>query len=64
MAIKEKACKICKTIYLDGDKCPNCGAKDSIEGFKGRIIVLDPEKSEIAQKLNLKTKGEFAIKTK
>ena len=64
MVIKEKACKICKTIYLAEDKCPNCGAKESIEGFKGRIIVLNPEKSEIAQKLNLKTPGEFAIKTK
>lgn len=64
MAVKEKACKICKTIYLDGDKCPNCGSKESIEGFKGRLVVVNPDKSEIAQKLNLKTPGEFAIKTK
>ncbi len=64
MAIKEKACKICKTIYLDGDKCPNCGSKESIEGFKGRLVVINPDKSEVAEKLNLKTSGEFAIKTK
>lgn len=59
---KQKACKICNTIY-EGEKCPKCGSRESTEGFKGRIIVLDPEKSEIAQKLNLKSKGEFAIKT-
>jgi len=60
---KQKACKICNTIY-EGEKCPRCGSKESTEGFKGRIQVLNPEKSEIAQKLNIKEKGKFAIKTR
>lgn len=60
---KQKACKICNTIYED-DKCPKCGSRESTDNFKGRIVVLNPEKSEIAQKLNLKSKGNFAIKTK
>ena len=61
---KDKACKVCNIIYETGDKCPKCGSKESTEGFKGRIVVLDPEKSEIAKKLNLKDKGNFAIKTR
>lgn len=61
---KAKACKICNSIYESGEKCPCCGAKESTEGFKGRIFVLDPEKSAIAKKLNLKKKGNFAIKTR
>jgi DNA-directed RNA polymerase subunit E" len=61
---KEKACKMCKTIYLEEDKCPNCGSKESTESFKGRIVVINPEKSEIAQKLNIPSKGNFAIKTR
>lgn len=60
---KSKACKICKRIY-EGDKCPNCESKESIDSFKGRIIIMDPEKSEIAKKLNIKEKGNFAIKVK
>lgn len=60
---KQKACKICKTIY-DGEKCPQCDSRESTESFKGRIQILNPEKSEIAQKLNLKDKGNFAIKTR
>jgi DNA-directed RNA polymerase subunit E" len=64
MASKEKACKICKTIYEEGDKCPKCGSKEYTEGFKGRIVVLNSEKSEIATKLNLKDKGTYAIKTR
>jgi DNA-directed RNA polymerase subunit E" len=60
---KQKACKMCNTIY-EGDKCPKCSSRESTEGFKGRIIVLNPEKSEIAKKVNLKDKGNFALKTR
>ncbi|HEA46585.1 MAG TPA: DNA-directed RNA polymerase subunit E'' [Candidatus Pacearchaeota archaeon] len=60
---KQKACKICSTIH-EGEKCTNCDSKESTEIFKGRIVVLDPEKSEIAKKLDLKDKGNFAIKTR
>ncbi len=61
---KQKACKICNTIYETGDKCPKCHAKESTDSFKGRVVILDPENSEIAKKLNLKDKGNFAIKTR
>lgn len=61
--MKQKACKICNRIY-EGDKCPGCDSKESTESFKGRIVVLNPEKSEIAQKLNIKEKGNFAIKAR
>jgi len=61
---KTKACKLCRTIVEEGDKCPNCSSKELTEGFKGRIIVLNPEKSELAQKLTLKEKGNFAIKAR
>lgn len=60
--MKQKACKICNTIY-EGDKCLTCESKESTESFKGRIVILDSEKSEIAKKLDIKEKGNFAIKT-
>lgn len=61
--MKSKACRICKKIY-EGDKCPDCGSKESTENFKGRVFILNTEKSEIAKKLNIKQKGNFAIKTR
>ncbi|MBS3094521.1 hypothetical protein J4474_02550 [Candidatus Pacearchaeota archaeon] len=61
--VKQKACKICNKIYT-GDKCPKCDSKESTDNFKGRIVLLDPEKSEVAKKLNLNSKGNFAIKTR
>jgi RNA polymerase subunit RPABC4/transcription elongation factor Spt4 len=60
---KPKACKICNTIYED-DKCPKCESREFTDNFKGRIVVLNPEMSEIAPKLKLKSKGNFAIKTR
>ena len=56
-----KACKQCKAIY-EGAQCPECASKEFTDAFKGKITVLDPEKSEIANKLNLKKKGLFAIR--
>ena len=62
--VKSKACRICNAIYETGEKCPKCGAKEFTDAFKGRIVILDAEKSEIANKINLKEKGNFAIKTR
>ena len=61
---KAKACKVCNTIYEEKDKCPKCDSKESTEGFKGRVVVLNPDESEIAKNLKIKGKGNFAIKTR
>jgi DNA-directed RNA polymerase subunit E" len=61
--MKTRACKICNTIHEE-DKCPKCDSRESTENFKGKIIVLNPERSEIAVKLKLKDKGTFAIKAR
>ena len=61
MASEHKACKQCKTIY-EGSKCPKCGSEEYSDASKGKVIVLDSEKSEIARNLKLKDKGTFAIK--
>ncbi|MBU0760417.1 MAG: DNA-directed RNA polymerase subunit E'' [Nanoarchaeota archaeon] len=59
---KQKACKKCRTVYK-GAKCPRCGSEESTDTFKGKIFVLNPEESEIAKKIKLNEKGEYAIKT-
>lgn len=58
---KEKACKECKTIYR-GNKCPECGSTEGVEGFKGRMYIFDSEQSEIAKNIGIKKKGVFAVK--
>jgi len=58
---KEKACKNCKLIY-EGDKCPGCEKKDVSDTFKGKVEIIDPEKSELAKNLKVTKKGVYAIK--
>ncbi len=58
---KQKACRICKRIY-EGEKCTSCGSKEASDAFKGRIVITNPEKSEVSQKLGIKEKGNFTIK--
>ncbi len=59
----EKACKKCKFVF-EGTKCPKCGSDEITDSFKGKVIILKPEESEIAKNLKLKEKGTFAIKVK
>jgi len=61
MTSGEKACKNCKIIYT-GAKCPKCESKENTTGFKGKIVVINAEASEIAKKLNIKENGTYAIK--
>lgn len=38
-------------------------SKEESEGLRGTIVVLDPEKSEIAKNLKAIEKGVYSIKT-
>lgn len=57
----KKACKKCKRL-LSGDKCPVCKTSKLTKDWKGRIFIVDPEKSELAKKIGIKEAGEYAIR--
>ncbi len=58
-----KVCKTCK-IFVDGPTCPVCKGNQFAETWKGRVFISNVEKSEVAQKVGFKVKGEYAIKIK
>ena len=58
---KEKACKNCKLVY-EGDSCPNCERKETSDTFKGKVEIVNPEKSEVAKELKINKKGLYAIR--
>lgn len=60
---KRKACKLCKT-FVEGSTCPSCGSGSFSDSWQGRLYVADVQKSQIAQKIGLKQKGEYAIKVR
>jgi len=49
-------------MIYEGDKCPNCGGSEYAENSKGKVTIIDPEHSEIAQRLKITKKGSFAIR--
>jgi len=57
----KKMCKICKRLVLK-DKCPVCQKDKLSETWKGRVIVIDASKSEIAKKMKLDSAGEYALR--
>ena len=59
----EKACKKCKVVF-EGTKCPKCGSEEFTDSFKGKIVMLKPEESEIAKNMKITKKGSYAIKTR
>ena len=61
--MKKKACKKCK-IFVDGSECPICKGSNLSTNWQGRISILDPDKSDIAKKIGIAVKGEYAIKVK
>lgn len=60
---KKKVCKKCK-LFVKGNECPNCHGTDFYTTWKGRIIILDPAKSEIAKKMGVDKVGEYAIRVR
>ncbi|MEM4295243.1 MAG: transcription elongation factor subunit Spt4 [Candidatus Anstonellales archaeon] len=56
-----KACRNCKFISKNADKCPLCNSDDLTDKFSGIVVIIDIEKSKIAKLLNIKTPGEYAI---
>ena len=60
---KKKACKKCK-IFVEGEVCPICKGNEFVPNWKGRIHIIDHEKSEIAKKAGYTHDGEYAIKVR
>lgn len=59
--MKKKACRKCR-IFVDGNQCPICKGAQFVTNWKGRIYILDVNKSEIAKKIGVSVKGEYTLK--
>ncbi|MFH1257241.1 MAG: transcription elongation factor subunit Spt4 [Candidatus Diapherotrites archaeon] len=59
---KGKACRQCRRVIEEGDKCPVCGGSAFTTFWRGYVVIIDSEKSEIAQKMGITTQGRFALR--
>lgn len=69
-----KACRKCRKIIEDNDdvnasdkkeiikECPICSGTTFTTFWKGNALIIDPEHSEIAEAMNVKTPGRYALR--
>ena len=56
-----RACRHCKNIN-DEAVCPVCKNTEFSDDYSGLLVVVDPENSILAEKLNTKAQGNYALK--
>jgi len=61
--MKKKVCKKCK-LFVEGNECPICKGTQFSTNWQGRLAIIDANKSIIAKKIGLTSKGEYAIKVR
>lgn len=60
---KRKACKNCHRL-VEGDVCPVCKESSFSDEWRGYVIVLDPENSQIAERMNVDTPGHYTLRVR
>ncbi len=58
----KKVCRKCR-IFVEKSDCPICKGQDFTESWKGKLVVINPEKSQVAKQLEITVKGDYALKT-
>ena len=61
--MSKKVCRTCK-IFVEGPSCPICKRNQFSDNWKGRLVIIDSQKSIIANNMDITVKGEYAIKVK
>ena len=56
-----RACRNCK-IIIEENICPICRGTDLSDDYSGLLVVLEPEGSQMAQQMEIKKEGRYALK--
>lgn len=59
----EKACEKCNRV-VEEDVCPVCGDSALSDDWMGYAIILNPEDSQIAEKMGVNTPGRYALRVR
>ena len=63
MAKNPFACSECHMILpAGGDQCPDHPSAPVSSDWSGYVVVMDPSRSEIANRLNIVIPGNYALK--
>lgn len=59
--MRELACRKCKMLTTE-KACPNDGNTELSNEWSGLIIIISPEKSQVAKTLAITKPGRYALK--
>jgi len=59
----EQACRECHRI-VDGVVCPTCGSSSLSKDWSGYVVIIDPKRSVVAEKLGITLPGRYALKVR
>jgi DNA-directed RNA polymerase subunit E" len=66
MVVRKKQGNVCRACHrvVDSEACTVCGSTTLTNDWAGYLVVIDPELSEMARRLNIKLAGRYALKVR
>ncbi|BBL69381.1 DNA-directed RNA polymerase subunit E'' [Methanoculleus chikugoensis] len=66
MVVRKKVVKVCRECHrvVEGESCVICATSNLSEDWAGYVVIIDPERSEIAKKMNVTMAGRYALKVR
>ncbi len=61
---KEKVCRECHIILKKEVLCPVCKKRNLSSEWGGMAIIIDPKNSKIAEIMNVKLAGKYALRVR
>jgi DNA-directed RNA polymerase subunit E" len=61
--MSQLACRECHRVTRD-EVCPSCGSENLSEDWSGYVIIIEPDESEIADRMEVKLAGRYALKVR
>ncbi len=63
---KKRLVTVCRDCHrvVEGEACSVCGTSNISTDWTGYLVIIDPESSEIAKKMNIKLPGRYALKVR
>jgi DNA-directed RNA polymerase subunit E" len=58
-----RACRNCHLI-ITTNICPECKSTSVSDDWTGVVVIIDPDKSQIAKTLEIKKPGRYALRVR
>lgn len=66
MVVRKKVAMVCRECHrvVEGGTCVICGTANLSDDWAGYLVIIDPEHSDIAKKMNITLPGRYALKVR